>query len=98
MALGHQADDQTACTIYVAKHFSQHRGSYACIGQDIDMAWNFLTLKSPFPLGGVVAVVVAAVVMESSKAAVIMGLSKPLSLVSVDIGEILPPSRTAAGC
>jgi hypothetical protein len=35
-----------ACTINVAKHFSQHRGSYARIGQDIDMAWNYLTLKS----------------------------------------------------
>ncbi len=53
----------------------------------------------PFPLGGVVAVVVAAVDIKSSKAAVVMGfLSKSLSLVSVDIGKILPPSRTAAGC
>ncbi len=51
-----------------------------------------------FSLGGAVAVVVAAVNMESSKAGVIMGLSKSLSLVSVDIGEILSPSRTAAGC
>jgi hypothetical protein len=44
----------------------------------------------PFLVGGVVAVVIAAVDMESSKAAVIMGLSKLLSLVIVDIGEILP--------
>jgi hypothetical protein len=42
----------------------------------------------PFPLGVVVAVVVAAVIIESSK---------QLSLVSVNIGKILPPSRTAAG-
>ncbi len=51
----------------------------------------------PFPLGGVVAVVVAAIGMETCKAAVAMGLSTLLSLVGVDIGEIVPPSRTAAG-
>ncbi len=52
-----------------------------------------------FSLGGVVAVVVAAVDMELSKATVVMGfLSKSLSLVIVDIGKILPPSRTAARC
>ncbi len=50
-----------------------------------------------FPLGGVVAVVFAAVVMEFSKAAAVMEMSKLHSLVSVDIGKILPPSRTAAG-
>jgi hypothetical protein len=42
----------------------------------------------PFSLGGGVALVVAVVVMELSKAAVLIELSKHLSLMSVDIGKI----------